>query len=578
MEQREEEIPKMKAGERYEIKHKESGQRREVEVISRAGKATSKKWSDSYNIRDLGTGQTRWINMREYENFRIIPEEENVLLGEYNDGKIMECKLKEIENWVRNEVFEEVENQGQKTIDTRWVVTEKIKDGQVVNKARLVARGFEEYGKILETEAPTCAPETLKICIAKILQEGWAVRSLDVRAAYLQGDRITREVYIRPPEEAHTSGIWKLKKAVYGLKDAARAWYQSVLGHVRALGGLPSKLEPTIFRWLNERGRLIGVMCTHVDDFFYGGNELFTRSVIGKLKERLEVGCEEEVNFKYIGVRVNQERDRVVLSQEHYSAGVKEVEAWRFRGDRTLDMKEQSLYRSILGQLNWLVQHTRPDLAVGVSMASRKMQVAKTGDMRKLLKLVTKAKAERVEVVMERLEGGEIEMEVFSDASFGNVDGGKSQVGYMIGLTDGRGKRCPLIWKSKIARRVARSTIEAEAVSLGEALEVALYLKELWRELSVSELSITGKTDSRTLERAIVSATAVSNRRLRIDLAAMKETLESGQVERIEWIGSTQQVADGLTKVCGRESLLLEYVGGTEREEERGVRVRETRW
>ena len=79
--------------------------------------------------------------------------------------------------------------------------------------------------------------------------------------------------------------------------------------------------------------------------------------MIEKLKEKLEVGCEEKVNFKYIGVRVNQERDRVMLSQEHYSRGVKEVEMWRFKGDRTLDKEEQSLYRSVLGQLNWLVQH-----------------------------------------------------------------------------------------------------------------------------------------------------------------------------------------------------------------------------
>ena len=76
-------------------------------------------------------------------------------------------------------------------------------------------------------------------------------------------------------------------------------------------------------------------------------------------------------------------------------------------------------------------------------------------------------------------KGGKIGMEVFWDASFGNVDGGKSQVGFVIGLTDERGKRCPLIWKSKVARRVVRSTIEAEAVGLGEALEVALYLKEI---------------------------------------------------------------------------------------------------
>ena len=85
--------------------------------------------------------------MREYRNFRLIPEEEEVLLGEFDDGRIMESKIKEINNWERNGMFEEVKNQGQRTINTRWLVTEKMKEGKAVCKVRLVARGFEEYNK-----------------------------------------------------------------------------------------------------------------------------------------------------------------------------------------------------------------------------------------------------------------------------------------------------------------------------------------------------------------------------------------------------------------------------------------------
>ena len=48
--------------------------------------------------------------MREYRNFRLIPEEEEVLLGEFDDGRIMESKIEEINNWERNGVFEEVKN------------------------------------------------------------------------------------------------------------------------------------------------------------------------------------------------------------------------------------------------------------------------------------------------------------------------------------------------------------------------------------------------------------------------------------------------------------------------------------
>ena len=63
--QREEVIPKMRAGERYEMEHKEDGQKREIKVISWAGKATSKKSGDSYNVQNLNNGQINWVNMRE---------------------------------------------------------------------------------------------------------------------------------------------------------------------------------------------------------------------------------------------------------------------------------------------------------------------------------------------------------------------------------------------------------------------------------------------------------------------------------------------------------------------------------
>ena len=109
------------------------------------------------------------------------------------------------------------------------------------------------------------------------------------------------------------------------------------------------------------------------------------------------------------------------------------------------------------------------------SLASRKLGVANAGDMRRLIKLAEKAKNSVVEVNMGRLERESVQMEVYSDASFGNVEGRKSQIGYIIGLRDRRGERCPLAWKSRVGKRVARSTIEAEAIGLGEALEMAVF-------------------------------------------------------------------------------------------------------
>ena len=106
--------------------------------------------------------------------------------------------------------------------------------------------------------------------------------------------------------------MWRLKKTVYGLKDAAKAWYCKVVNVVKELGGERSRLEPNIFFW-KKANKLKGILCSHVDDFCYGGDEDFLKETIEKLREKLRVGEQESKNFKYIGVRVEQKEIKFVL-------------------------------------------------------------------------------------------------------------------------------------------------------------------------------------------------------------------------------------------------------------------------
>ena len=75
---------------------------------------------------------------------------------------------------------------------------------------------------------------------------------------------------------------------------------------------------------------------------------------------------------------------------------------------------------------------------------------------------------------------------------------------------------------------MACSTIESKAIGLGKALEMVVFLQEIQREMYRDDVTIVGKIDSKTLERAIMSTTGISNRRLRIELATIKEALEVG--------------------------------------------------
>ena len=252
----EDEIPKLKKGNRIRAINKETRQREEWTILSLAGKKSSKLWSDSYNVQDSQTGDKEWINLRDYSEIEKIEDEEEVLLG-FENNQVSDAKEKELQSWRENNVFEEVNDEGQKAISTRWIVTEKVKEGEKICKARLVARGFEEEIAEWEKDAPTCNAETLKFCLAVIKLKRWNCYTLDVKTAYLQGDEIKREVYLKPPSEGNWNGLWRLKKTVYGLKDAAKAWYNKVVKVVEELGGRRSRLEPNVFFWKKEN-KLVG--------------------------------------------------------------------------------------------------------------------------------------------------------------------------------------------------------------------------------------------------------------------------------------------------------------------------------
>ena len=81
------------------------------------------------------------------------------------------------------------------------------------------------------------------------------------------------------------------------------------------MGGRRSKLDRHCVE--KKRGRIIGIMVTHVDDFCFGGEE-FHRDIIGRMKEKLKIGEEKEEDFRYLGMRIKNEEGRIRLAQQEY--------------------------------------------------------------------------------------------------------------------------------------------------------------------------------------------------------------------------------------------------------------------
>jgi hypothetical protein len=75
--------------------------------------------------------------------------------------------------------------------------------------------------------APVVRLESVRLLLAHAASEGWAVHHMDVKSAFLNGE--LQEVYVVQPPGFVVDGqehkVLRLVKALYGLRQAPRAWY-----------------------------------------------------------------------------------------------------------------------------------------------------------------------------------------------------------------------------------------------------------------------------------------------------------------------------------------------------------------
>ena len=123
---------------------------------------------------------------------------------DFGSCEVQDAMRKEIEKFKTFDAYEEVADEGQTSIPIRWVITRQPNDGknQPV-KARLCMRGDLEKGKgKVRADSPTAGKDTLKLAMFIAANEGFEIKNMDVKSAYLQGCDLQRDIFIRPPPEA----------------------------------------------------------------------------------------------------------------------------------------------------------------------------------------------------------------------------------------------------------------------------------------------------------------------------------------------------------------------------------------
>ena len=105
----------------------------------------------------------------------------------------------------------------------------------------------------------------------------------------------------------------------------------------------------------------------------------------------MSAGKVEEKTFKYIGFGIQQLPSKIILNHSEYVDNIKNVTIDPKRASKNnepLNEREQILFRQRIGQLNWAVQGSRPDMAFDMIAMSTKLKQGKVGDLVRAIKKI----------------------------------------------------------------------------------------------------------------------------------------------------------------------------------------------
>lgn len=358
-------------------------------------------------------------------------------------------------------------------IGCQWIY--KIKrhsDGSVERyKARLVANGNQQYEGIdfSETFSPVIKQPTIKVILSLVVHHQWSIRQLDVTNAFLHGV-IDEEVYMKQPlgykDSVHPNFVCKLNKALYGLRQAPRAWFSTFSSFLLTQGFHASKADSSLFISTTDQG--ITLILVNVDDIIItGSNQEYLQDLISVLSRRFVMRDLGTLSY-FLDIEVLSHGQNLLLSQTKYAqdllmkAGMQDckpslspssVKPAMVAPD--FPIPDPHWYRKIVGSLQYLTL-TRPEIAFVVNVACQHMHDPRHSHFIAVKRILRYLKGSLHQGLY--FVPGPLNLTAYTDADWaGDSTDRRSTTGFCVYLGPNL-----ISWCAKKQPTVARSSTEAE--------------------------------------------------------------------------------------------------------------------
>lgn len=457
-------------------------------------------------------------------------------------------------------------------VTCKWVF--KIKrnaEGNIERyKARLVARGFsQKYGTDYdEVFAPVVRQTTFRTLLAIAGQKGMTVKHFDAKTAFLNGE-LKETIYMKQPEGYVIPGkedyICKLKKSIYGLKQAAKVWNDQLDDLLKEYGFVESEADLCLYT-KNDGGVMV-YLIIYVDDFLIAARDVKKiDEVAGFLKTHFLL-TDLGVLKHYLGIEIRKDADEFYcIKQTKYIEkilcrfGLQDAKDSSIPLDQGYvktredqpSMPESEKYQQLIGALLYLAVNTRPDIAASVTILSQYNKEPTALDWTEARRVVRYLKGTKDYELKLGQRNGPKGLIGFADADWAEErEYRKSNSGYLFKFFG-----ASISWGCRKQSCVALSSTEAEYIALTEATQEAVWLRRLLKDFEGNTLETTVIFEDNQSCLKFIYNKKFSHRTKHIDTKAkyLKDLLKQ-EIMEYKYCPTDQMPADMLTKALGKIKL-----------------------
>lgn len=534
----------------------------QIDQTSQAPNQNSPTESEHNNVRRSERIRAKQANSAEIPDMIYEPKTYKQAISCPDKDKWIAAMDSELDSIARNNTWTEVDLPRDRTaIGSRWVF--KVKNGEnpedIKYKARLVAQGFtQKFGVDYdEVFAPVTRSSTFRALLAISSVQNLVVQQYDVKSAFLNGT-LNEEIYMKPPPGSSlTDKVLKLNKSLYGLKQAARVWNQTLHKTMTDEGFVQSKHDECLYSFKSDKNVCYAIV--HVDDMIFASNSLsLIDTKIKCIQKSFELKCLGNVK-NYLGIEVTRDQNGIfAISQSNYILKIaSEFQLEDSKGSKyplcpgyhsltdTNVLDTNTDYRKLIGMLLYVSTNTRPDISASVCILAQRVSKPRKLDYTEALRIVKYLKSTKDEKLYMFDSQNSTPLTAYADSDWAEDRETRKSVSGVLCKVFG----ASISWSSRKQDIVSTSTTEAEFYALSEAVKEIQWLKNILNDFNIDvSLPITINSDNQSTIKMIENS-KFSSRTKHIDvrLHFVRECVSTKKI-LLKYCASEDNIADLLTK------------------------------